>query len=220
MRACEDLAIWRYCSRCPFRMARDPIALPLPVHEVRCCPFGWSIDEPPVLVDQLGHLVREVLVVCLEGPDAQEGPHDLVGLGPAGFTSLSEEQEVQLALLVQLEGHEDLQPLVEGPHVKTSLDEGPLCSEAILDVHEVPPFVVVEEVMIDGPEEPEGPKIWPSLLPIACAPSRASLSTSVRRRGLIPPIRARRLWRRWRWRRRGPPRVARGSKVIRHGSRQ
>ena len=78
-----------------------PVPLPVVTMGTR-----WAVDGLSRLSHQGRDLVGEVLVVGLEGPDAQDGPEDLVGLGSTTFPRVHEEHQVDLRLPVELEDHE------------------------------------------------------------------------------------------------------------------
>ena len=71
-----------------------------------------------------------------------EVPEDLVGIGSSHRTTLSQDQEVQLALPVKLQDLEDLPPKVLGPLVHSTHDKVPIVSEVLVEELEVVVFKI------------------------------------------------------------------------------
>ena len=71
---------------------------------------GRALEALPRFAHEVRDLVREVLVLALEGPDGQEVPEDLVGTGSPMLRGLSQEDHFDLRLLIELEDLEDGHP--------------------------------------------------------------------------------------------------------------
>ena len=71
-----------------------------------------------------------------------EVPEDLVGIGSSHRTTLSQDQEVQLALPVKLQDLEDLPPKVLAPLVHSTHDKVPILSEVLVEELEVVVFKI------------------------------------------------------------------------------
>ena len=99
--------------------------------------LGRPVHVLPGPVDLTGDQVAEVPVGPLQGPTGHEVPEDLVGKGPSHRTSLSEDQQVQLALLVQLQDLEDLPPKLHGLEVHAVHEVRPIGGEVLVQELEV-----------------------------------------------------------------------------------
>jgi len=169
-------------------MPRFPIGAPPPPLEVLVV-LRRPVEVPPGPPNQARNLVREVLVLRLEGPVGEDLPEDLVGLAAPDLSGVAEEHEVHLCLPVELEDHEDSLPLQEGLLVHPSLEEHPPNCEALPDEPEVLELVEGEVAVVDELEVPEG-----GVLLARRGASRRPLSTSrvLRRRWpLAPPVHTR-----------------------------
>ena len=153
----------RPCQGAEALVARFPVPLPPPGTPVTMA-CGRALEALPRFAHEVRDLVREVLVLALEGPDGQDVPEDLVGLGAPGGPEVREEQEVPDGLVVQLEVLEDLDPQVFGPQVMPTLDVLPVPrqlltnpeEELVLEEAEMRVFVVPED-----PEQTEAPGMAP-----------------------------------------------------------
>ena len=130
------------------------------------------------LAHEVRALVAEIQVVTLEGPDTQEGPEDLVGLGTPGEAHLREEHEVPDGLGVKLEVLEDLHPEGLGTGIMPALDGPPVDREDLLHPHEE---LVLEEGEVRVTADLEEPEE-----PVASLVALARLL-----RGWVAPLRAR-----------------------------
>ena len=93
---------------------------------------GKPVHVLPGPVDLIGDLVAEVPVGPLQGPIGHEVPEDLVGIGPSHRTTLSQDEQVQLALLVQLQDLEDLPPKLQGLEVHPEHEGRPIGGEVLV----------------------------------------------------------------------------------------
>ena len=98
---------------------------------------GRPVHVLPGPVDLIGDLVDEVPVGPLQGPIGHDVPEDLVGIGPSHRTRLSQDEQVQLALLVQLQDLEDLPPKLHGLEVHAEHEARPIGGEVLVQELEV-----------------------------------------------------------------------------------
>ena len=99
--------------------------------------LGRPVHVLPGPVDLIGDLVAEVPVGPLQGPIGHDVPEDIVGIGPSHRTRLSQDEQVQLALLVQLQDLEDLPPQLHGLDVHAVHEVRPIGGEVLVQELEV-----------------------------------------------------------------------------------
>ena len=98
---------------------------------------GRPVHVLPGPVDLIGDLVAEVPVGPIQGPLGHDVPEDLVGIGPSQRSRLSQDEQVQLALLVQLQDLEDLPPKLHGLDVHTVHEHSSIGGEVLVQELEV-----------------------------------------------------------------------------------
>ena len=76
--------------------------------------LGRPVHVLARIVHLMGHQVAEVLVRLLQGPIRHQLPKDPVGMGPSMSTSVCQDEQVPLALPVQLKDLADLPPELLG----------------------------------------------------------------------------------------------------------
>ena len=179
----------------PLRVPRFPQLLPPPPPAVLVV-LRRAVEVPAGLEDHVGHLVGEVLVLGLEGPDGEELPEDLVGLASTCKSQMGEEHEVRLRLPVELEDHEDLHPALLGHAAPAALNLAPEAREDPLDPSEELELEVLEGRVPGVLDVPEGPVGLRMLMTNTRSSKRACLSSRIFRRCLVPPVRCmKRCWR-------------------------
>ena len=99
--------------------------------------LGRPVHVLPGPVDLIGDLVAEVPLGPIQGPIGHDVPEDLVGIGPSHRTRLSQDEQVQLALLVQLQDLEDLPPKLHGLEVHAEHEARPIGGEVLVQELEV-----------------------------------------------------------------------------------
>ena len=133
------------------------VGAPVPPGPVLVVPRR-PVEELAVPVDPGGHEVREVLVGPGERRVSEDLPEDPIGEGPPRAPVVCEAHEVHLGDGVELEDHEDLEPLTRALEALAALDEGPVTGQGGPDPLEVLELPVEVRVLIFG-QEPEGPQM-------------------------------------------------------------
>jgi len=155
----------RNSQRAPLGMARLQVAGPPPPLQVSMACW-WPVEGPPDPRDLRAHFVGEVPVGAVEGPHGQQVPHELVGPRSTNNPRVCKEHEVHHGFPVQLEGHEDEVPQVQGTAIRPPLDEVPIIGQALQDELEVVPLEPEEQRVIEvlqPTKRREGLCRWPVL---------------------------------------------------------
>ena len=111
----------------------------------------------------IGHLMAQVLVFVIQGPNAHQVPHDLVGPASPDVPRLRKEHQVQLGLVVQLQDLEDEVPKLQGILITFELDLVPIGREALSQELEVVPLEVPKGRVLQElhpPQGRQGPLRW------------------------------------------------------------
>ena len=137
---------------------RRHVAGPSPPVQVRVPP-GRPVKALVRQVHLMGHQVAEVLVRHLQAPIRHQLPKDPVGMGPSMSTSVCQDEQVPLALPVQLKDLADLPPELLGLQVRAELDDVPVVREVLLQELQVKVLPVISCRIPEVQEPPKGGKV-------------------------------------------------------------
>ena len=177
--ACDAPVALRDCPGPEARVSRLCVVPPVPLPAVLVVP-GRAVEVPARVANHGGHLVREVLILRLEGRGREDLPEDLVGLSAPRLPQVRQEHEVLAGPLVELEGHEDVHPEGHGGRPDTALHGAPRLRDGPVDPLEEPVLEVPEDLRVRvDPEEPEGPVVAFVLVIVVLIPAGMRVSCVV-----------------------------------------